>query len=116
MTGTPPPPPLPANTGVDNIDRSINCITHIKETLKTFGHRWDDSQALHSSFEVQAAPLLSSLYRRKHHNEDMRNSHSPSGFMQQQQPVYDQIGNLAQNEWMGQVFPGSSNLQGGQGL
>ena len=65
MANSPPPPPLPAKTSLDNIDRSTNCITHIKETLKTFGYRWEDSQALLSSFEMQAAPLLISLKQRK---------------------------------------------------
>jgi len=66
MANSPPPPPLPAKTGLDNIDRSTKCLIHIKETLKTFGHRWEDSQALLSSFEMQATPLLISLQRRKH--------------------------------------------------
>jgi len=66
MANCPPPPPLPTKTGLNNIDRSTTCITHIKETLKTFGHRWEDSQALLSSFEMQAAPLLLSLHQRKH--------------------------------------------------
>ncbi|KAG0649927.1 Positive regulator of purine utilization, partial [Hyphodiscus hymeniophilus] len=97
--GSPPPPPLPSNTGADNIDRSINCITHIKETLKTFGRRWDDSQALQSSFESQAESILALLYRRKHHVDDIsRNSHSP-GFIPQTQPVYDHMGALITDEW-----------------
>jgi hypothetical protein len=45
-----PPPPLPSNGGAENVDRSINCVTHIRETLHLFGHRWDDSKALLSSF------------------------------------------------------------------
>jgi hypothetical protein len=112
IAGCPPPPPLPTNTGVDNMDRSINCITHIKETLKTFGHRWDDSQALQSSFEAQAESLLAALHRRKHHVDDIsRSNNSPPGFMPQ--PVYDHMGNLITDEWSN--FQTARTLQHGLG-
>ena len=117
IPGSPPPPPLPTNTGADNIDRSINCITHIKETLKTFGHRWDDSHALQSSFETQAESILAMLHRRKHHVEDIsRNSHSP-GFIPQSQPVYDHMGNLITDDWtnMGVMYGGAGTLPTGHG-
>lgn len=116
IQGSPPPPPLPTNTGADNVDRSINCVTHIKETLKTFGHRWDDSQALQSSFEAQAGPMLAALYRRKQHVDDIsRSSHSPPGFMPQ--PVYDHMGNLITDDWsnMGTVFTAANALQRSHG-
>ncbi|KAG9248000.1 fungal-specific transcription factor domain-containing protein [Calycina marina] len=64
-SNSPPPPPLPFKTGLDNVTRSTNCVTHIKETLRTYGHRWEDSRALLSSFEMQAAPIIASLQRRK---------------------------------------------------
>jgi len=84
LAGAPPPPPLPSNAGVDNIDRSINCVTHIRETLKTFGHRWDDSKALLSSFETPSENLLTSLRHRKRSIEELsRNSHSPPNHMSQ---------------------------------
>jgi hypothetical protein len=117
IPGSPPPPPLPTNTGADNVDRSINCISHIKETLKTFGHRWDDSQALQSSFEGQAESILAVLHRRKHHVDDIsRNSRSP-GFIPQPQPVYDHMGNLVTDDWtnMGAMFGGTGTLPAGHG-
>jgi len=68
--GGPPAPPLPLNSGIDNVDRSINCINHIKETLKTFSHRWEDCTALLSTFEIHADPLNAMLLRRKHHIDE----------------------------------------------
>jgi hypothetical protein len=108
--GSPPPPPLPISTGIGNVDRSINCITHIIETLKTFGHRWDDSQALQSSFEGQAGPLLAALHQRKHRADDISGTARSPGFMSQ--PVYDHLGNLIPDEWssMNSVFA-SAQLQ-----
>lgn len=97
MPGSPPPPPLPTSTGIENTDRSINCITHIVEILRTFGHRWDDSQALQSSFESQARPLLVALHRRKQHIDDISGARTSPGFMTQ--PMYDNMGNPLTNEW-----------------
>jgi hypothetical protein len=116
IEGSPPPPPLPSNTGADNIDRSINCITHIKETLKTFGYRWDDSQALQSTFEHHAEPLLAALHRRKHILEEIyRNSHTPLGYMPQ--PAYDHMGNILTDEWskMSAMFTGVNTMPSGHG-
>ena len=114
--GSPPPPPFPTNTGADNIDRSITCIAHIKETLKMFGHRWDDSQALQSSFESQSESILATLYRRKQHVDDVSGNNKSSGFIAQPQPVYDHMGNLMTNDWtnMG-MFTGTGTMPGGQG-
>ncbi len=98
LTGSSPPPPLPSNAGIDSVRRSINCITHIKDTLKTFGYRWDDSEALLSSFEIQADPILASLQRHKRHNDEAsRNNHSPPDYLPA--PTYGQIGNLASEQW-----------------
>jgi hypothetical protein len=110
--GSPPPPPIPRSNGkIDNVDRSIDCITHIKETLRTFGHRWDDAQALQSSFEAQAGSLLATLHQRKHGVS--ASSQSPPKFMPQ--PIYGQIGNLVEEDWstMGPIFPNANTLQGG---
>jgi hypothetical protein len=116
LAGSPPPPPLPPNAGVDNIDRSINCIKHITETLKTFGHRWEDSKVLLSNFESQAESLLAALIRRKHHIEDVsRNSHSPPSFMHQ--AGFDPLGHGSSEDWsnMGPPFPNPASLQAGHG-
>lgn len=113
--GNSPPPPLPVNTGIDSVDRSINCVKHIKETLKTFGHRWDDSKALCSNFEAQVEPILAMLHQRKHHiNEIARNSHSPPGFVSQ--ASFDHMGNISNDGWAnaGTAFSGNL-LQGGLG-
>jgi len=116
LAGAPPPPPLPSNAGIDSIDRSINCVTHIRETLRTFGHRWEDSKALLSSFETQAEPVLTTLHRRKHHIEGIsRSSHSPPGYVAQ--PGFDHMGNLTVDEWsnMGTGFANPGTSQGGHG-
>ncbi|KAG4415888.1 hypothetical protein IFR04_010963 [Cadophora malorum] len=116
LAGAPPPPPLPNNAGIDSIDRSINCVTHIKETLRTFGHRWEDSKALLSSFELQAEPLIAALHRRKHHIEEIsRSSHSPPVYVPQ--PGFDQVNSLTAEEWsnMGNGFGSMGTLQGGHG-
>ena len=116
IQGSPPPPPLPSSTGADNVDRCINCIKHIKETLKTFGHRWDDSQALLSSFEAQAGPMLTILYQKKQHsNEISLKSQSSPNFAPQ--PVYDHVGKLITDDWshMGSVSTAVNTLQKGQG-
>ncbi|KAF8867108.1 hypothetical protein BDZ45DRAFT_577610 [Acephala macrosclerotiorum] len=113
IAGSPPPPPLPSNAGMDSIDRSITCLTHIKETLKTFGHRWEDSKALLTNFELQAAPLSAALLRRKHHIDDFsRNSHSPPNYMPQPsfdpKSKFDALGNIIAEDWasMGSGYPG----------
>ena len=110
LAGAPPPPPLPSNAGVDNIDRSINCVTHIRETLKTFGHRWDDSKALLSSFEPLAEQLLDSLRRRKYHMEEIsRNSHSPPNVMAQ--PKFEP---MSAEEWSNMGTAYGNSLPGGR--
>ena len=125
VPGSPPPPPLPPTTGADNVDRSINCISHIKETLKTFGHRWDDSRALQSSFESLAESILVSLNQRKHHVDGIsRDSHSPGFISQPQpqpQPVYDHMGPLIVDDWShmsamrGPPMYGTGSMPGGAG-
>jgi hypothetical protein len=118
LAGSPPPPPLPLNAGVDNIDRSINCITHIKETLRTFGHRFEDSKVLLSNFESQAESLLAALYRRKHHDEEVsRNSHSPPSFINQS--GFESLGHVngSSEDWsnMSPPYRNSGSLPAGHG-
>lgn len=72
LAGSSPPPPLPPNAGVNNVGRSINCITHVRETLKTFGHRWADSKVLLANFNAQAESLLGVLHQRK--QQEVENS------------------------------------------
>lgn len=114
VPGTPPPPPIPLNTGLDNVERSINCIMHITETLKTFGNRWDDSQALHSSFKLRASSLLDNLHRRKQYSNNIsRANHSPPLFMGQ--PSFNGLGNLVVDDWnMAAVFA-NGNINIGNG-
>jgi hypothetical protein len=112
VAGTSPPPPLPSSNGVDNVDRSINCITHINEILKTFGHRWDDSQVWQSTFESQATPLLAALHQRKLHGNDMsRSSHSPQDFMPR--PMYDGMKNVPTDDWNMAMYASPNIGQGG---
>ncbi|TVY26513.1 Positive regulator of purine utilization [Lachnellula hyalina] len=116
IPGTPPPPPLPSNAGINSVDRSINCVKHIKGTLRSFGHRWDDSKALLSNYEAQVEPLLASLHQRKHHIDGIaRNSNTPPGFVQQ--ASFDHMGNISTESWAnaGVAFA-SNSLQGGLGL
>lgn len=114
VPGAPPPPPLPASTGIDNVDRSMNCIAQIKDTLRTFGRRWYDAQALLSSFETQAGSLLATLHQRKH--GITVNTHSSPEYLQH--PIYDQSGNLVvTDDWsnLGPIFTNPNPLQGGLG-
>ena len=113
VPGAPPPPPLPPSTGIDNVDRSMNCIAQIKDTLRTFGRRWYDAQALLSSFEAQAGSLLATLHQRKHGIPI--NNHSPPDFIQH--PIYDRSGNLVTDDWpnIGPIFTNPNTLQGGLG-
>jgi hypothetical protein len=115
VTGSAPPPPLPINTGVDSIDRSINCVAHIRETLKTYGQRWNNSKALLSSFEAQSEPILSDLHQRKRRIHEMtRPSHSPPSFLQQ--PSFENIRTLSAEDWArsGRSFANNA-MPGGQG-
>ena len=106
MPGSPPPPPLPpSNSGSDNIDRSINCVTHIRETLKTFGHRWDDAKTLLRSFESQAEPLLAALHQRKKPFDGNAVSNTtPPPF--RQQSSFELAGGVTGDDWqnMGSAF------------
>ncbi|PQE25758.1 hypothetical protein CJF30_00000463 [Rutstroemia sp. NJR-2017a BBW] len=95
--GSPPPMPPPSINGTDSTNRSLNCIHHIKETLRTFGQRWEDSKALLSSFEAQAEPVIASLYMRKQLTKDGSPArHSPPYL---QQAGYDQRVYHIKNEW-----------------
>ena len=114
VPNTTPPPPLPSNAGIDSVERSINCVTHIKETLRTFGHRWDDSKALLSNYEAQVEPMIASLLQRKHHIDEIaRNSHNPPGFIHQ--ASFEQMGNTDGWANAGAAFA-SNPLQAGLGL
>ncbi|RFU35968.1 hypothetical protein B7463_g304, partial [Scytalidium lignicola] len=102
LPGAPPPPPLPSSGRGDNIERSINCISQINDTLKTFGQRWENSKALQSTFESQSHPLLSSLHQRRIHRSDrFAHSQSPPNMSP---PMANQIGNAFTDDWnhMGQ--------------
>ena len=115
VPGPLPPPPLPLNTGVDSINRSINCVTHIKETLKTFGLRWEDSQALLSSFDAQSEPILLDLHqRRRRFNEMTQSSRSPPNFLPQ--PSFEHIRTLSAEDWAtsGRSFA-NKGMPGGHG-
>lgn len=109
------PPPLPTVTGSSQVDRSLNCIKHIKETLRTFGQRWEDSKALLSSFDVQAEPIISSLHRRKQQQQQYIKEESPIGhspnFMPP--PGYDHRAYQMKQEWTGMnpMYP-SSDVSG----
>lgn len=113
VSGAPPPPPLPPSTGIENVDRSINCIGQIKDILRTFGQRWYEAQALLSSFDTQAGSLYTTLQQRKHGISV--NTHSPPDFMHH--PVYDQSGNIVTDDWsnIGPIFTNTNNMQGGLG-
>ncbi|KAM3071399.1 hypothetical protein ACMFMF_007871 [Clarireedia jacksonii] len=105
--GSPPPMPLSIINGTDNTNRSLNCIHHIKETLRTFGHRWEDSKALLSSFEAQAEPIIASLFMRKQRiKEGSPARHSPPYL---QQARYDQRIYQIKDEWA-DVNPMFNNL------
>lgn len=112
IPGSPPPPPLPPSSGgANNIDRSITCIVQIKEILRTYGERWDDSNALLSSFESQAQPVLSSLYHRKNPFDGLSPQNSPPAFLSQSS--FDTISNYGSHGWQ-HLSPPFSGNDGGQ--
>ncbi|APA14627.1 hypothetical protein sscle_13g093970 [Sclerotinia sclerotiorum 1980 UF-70] len=96
-------PPLPAVTGLGQIDRSINCINHIKESLRTFGRRWEDSKALLSSFDAQAEPIIISLHMRKQQQQQYTKEESSMGHSPNYMPPtgYDHTVYQMENEWPG---------------
>ncbi|RKF56971.1 Positive regulator of purine utilization [Erysiphe neolycopersici] len=49
----------------NNSERALCCIVQIKELLRTFSHRWDDSKVLLSSFEAQIDRFTEILDQRK---------------------------------------------------
>lgn len=116
LAGSSPPPPLPPNAGVDNVGRSIKCITHVKETLKTFGVRWADSKVLLANFTSQAESLLGALHRRKHQMGEVSHStHSTPSFMHQ--TVFDAMGHGNTEGWsdMSPMFPNANPTHAGHG-
>ncbi|KAF7853424.1 hypothetical protein EAF04_010716 [Stromatinia cepivora] len=110
-TSSSSPPPLPAVTGLGQIDRSINCINHIRETLRTFGQRWEDSKALLSSFDAQAEPIITSLHRRKQQQQQYIKEESSIGHSPNYMPPtgYDHRGYQMEHEWSGMnlMYPNS---------
>lgn len=114
IPGSPPPPSLPNSSPGDKVDRSINCIIHAKETLKSFGRRWDDSKALESSFDMQADSVLAILHAIKRHG-DQRHRTGTGQQAYMQRPGYDQMGNPIMGDWstMNAVYANPNNLQGG---
>lgn len=116
LPGAPPPPPLPINAGVDSVDRSLNCVTHIKETLRTFGQRWEDSKALLSSFEAQSESILLDLQQRRRRIQELtRASHSPPQFLPQ--PSFEHMRTLSPEDWAksGRGFANNGIMPGGHG-
>lgn len=69
MTPSPPPPPLPTErttrTARDCLERTISCLERVRQTLNTWGQRWDNAQVLGASYEVLVAPVLERLQIRK---------------------------------------------------
>jgi hypothetical protein len=113
IAGGPPTPPIPNPGRTDNVDRSINCIDQIIQTLKTYGERWYDSKALQASFEAQAQDISGALHQRRQQQqmqsransnpEDGSRSHLPSNHVE----------NMLKNEWtsMGHTFADGTMLQ-----
>ena len=113
IAGGPPTPPIPNPGRTDNVDRSINCIDQIIETLKTYGERWYDSKALQASFEAQAQKISGALHQRRQQQqmqsransnpEDGSRSHLPSNHVE----------NMLHDEWasMGHTFADGTILQ-----
>ncbi|KAH8808238.1 fungal-specific transcription factor domain-containing protein [Xylogone sp. PMI_703] len=102
LPGAPPPPPLPSSGRENNVERSINCIIQINDTLKTFGQRWEDSKALQSTFETQSQALLNSLHQiRMRRGDRPAHSQSPPSMSP---PMSNQMGAVFTDNWnhMGQ--------------
>lgn len=62
LPGKAPPPPLPARTSnEDNLTRSIRCLEGVKLTLKKYGDRWTNAEALARNFDTISEELITSL-------------------------------------------------------
>jgi len=63
-----PPPPLPSRNdrnGVDNLQRSLQCLERVKLTLQVYGERWENALGLKGTFEVMSAEVLENLKARR---------------------------------------------------
>lgn len=111
--GGPPTPPIPNPGRKDNVDRSINCIEQIIETLKTYGERWYDSKALQASFEAQAQDISRALHQRRQQQQmqSRANSNPETGSMSHMPSNH--VENVLSDQWasMGRTFPDGTILQ-----
>ncbi|KAH8650104.1 fungal-specific transcription factor domain-containing protein [Xylariales sp. PMI_506] len=58
------PPPLPSRPGgpaVNNVDRSLECLENVKQTLAKYGQRWEDSLSLQQTFELLTQETIDRL-------------------------------------------------------
>lgn len=117
IPGGPPTPPIPNPGRTDNVDRSINCIDQIIETLKTYGERWYDSKALRASFEAQAQAISAELHHRRQQQEmQSRSNSNPANVTRSFLPI-NHVENMLSDEWasMGRTFADGTILQRNQG-
>jgi len=62
------PPPLPprmGGSGIDNLDRSLDCLERTTRTLAKYGERWEDSLLLKRSFEMISQDVIDRLRMRQ---------------------------------------------------
>jgi hypothetical protein len=118
MAGGPPIPQPPVNSGhIDNIDRSLDCVDQIIETLRTYGERWDDSRALQASFEQQAEDIRAELNRRRQ-QRDMHSRKSRTPETGHSSLVsHNHIDNMLSDEWasVGHMLADGTILQNNHG-
>jgi hypothetical protein len=114
IAGGPPTPPIPNPGRTDNVDRSINCIDQIIDTLKRYGERWYDSKALQASFEAQAQAISGELHRRRQQQEmQSRSNSNPENSTRSFVPV-NHVESMLNDEWanMGRTFTDGTIIQG----
>jgi hypothetical protein len=107
IAGGPPTPPIPNPGRTDNVDRSINCIDQIIQTLKTYGERWYDSKALQASFEAQAQDISGALHQRRQQQQmQLRANSNPEDGSRSHLPS-NHVENMIKNEWTSNPEDGS---------
>lgn len=117
IVGGPSPPPIPNPGRTDNIDRSINCIDQIIETLKAYGERWYDSNALQSSFEAQAQAIVVELHHRRQQRQMQLQANSNLENGSHTLLPANHVENMLNDKWagMGHTFADGTILQRNQG-
>lgn len=94
LPGQAPPPPMPARSAGDNLERSIRCIDRVSLTLRKYGERWADADRLAETWVMFSREVAQMLQvRRQQQQQQMQfqqqqqHRQSPPSMMVQQQAI-----------------------------